>query len=266
MNKNYIFYDLETNGLDYYTTGIMQITMIDNNGNVLFNQYTYPYDNRIDGSNIHGIDEEKLVSNNAVSTLDMCLLMKKIIREKYGREIIYLVGYNNFGYDQIILENNFKISGVKISDNWNFIDLFPVMKELYPNIKPNYKLKTVYEILCGSDNNINFHCALADTTCLYNIFNVIKDKTNYYEIYNRPLLQSKKIFDSPIFTISGYHKSIRLEDKGINLIGDLYNIFKETNFNIESFEVILRNKYNIYSNFYLNNMIKSIVIIYYFHK
>jgi len=265
MNKNYIFYDLETNGLDYYTTGIMQITMIDYNGNVLLNQYTYPYDNRIEGSNIHGIDEKKLVSNNAVSTLDMCLLMKKIIREKYGREIIYLVGYNNFGYDQIILENNFKISGIKISDNWNFIDLFPVIKELYPNMKPNYKLKTVYEILCGSDDNINFHCALADTKCLYNIFNIIKDKTNYYEIYNRPLLQSKKIFDYPIFTISGYHKSIRLEDKGINLIGDLYNIFKETNFNIESFEVILKNKYNIYSNFYLNNIIKSIVVIYYFH-
>ena len=92
MTKNYIFYDLETNGLDYYTTGIMQITMIDYNGNVLLNQYTYPYDNRIEGSNIHGIDEEKLVSNNAVSTLDMCLLMKKILREKYGREIIYLIG------------------------------------------------------------------------------------------------------------------------------------------------------------------------------
>jgi DNA polymerase III epsilon subunit-like protein len=266
MTKNYIFYDLETNGLDYYTTGIMQISMIDNNGDVLLNQYTYPYDNRIEGSNIHGIDEQKLIINSAVDTLDMFLIMKKIIREKYGREDIYLVGYNNFGYDQIILENNFKISGIKIPDNWNFIDLFPVIKELYPNMKPNYKLKTVYEILCGSDETINFHCALADTTCLYNIFNVIKDKTNYYEIYNRPLLQSKKIFDSPIFTISGYNKSIRLEDKGIRVIGDLYNIFKDTNFNTESLETILRNKYNIYSDFYLNNIIKSISVIYYFHK
>jgi len=36
-SKHYIFYDLETNGLDYYTTGIMQITMMDINGNVLLN-------------------------------------------------------------------------------------------------------------------------------------------------------------------------------------------------------------------------------------
>ena len=27
--KNYVFYDLETNGLDYYTTGIMQMTILD---------------------------------------------------------------------------------------------------------------------------------------------------------------------------------------------------------------------------------------------
>ena len=39
MGKNYVFYDLETNGLDYYTTGIMQISMIDVDGYVLLNQY-----------------------------------------------------------------------------------------------------------------------------------------------------------------------------------------------------------------------------------
>jgi hypothetical protein len=27
-NKNYVFYDLETNGLDYYSTGILQMTML----------------------------------------------------------------------------------------------------------------------------------------------------------------------------------------------------------------------------------------------
>lgn len=266
MEKNYIFYDLETNGLDYYTTGIMQLTMIDNDGKVLLNQYSYPYDNRIDGYAIHGIDEQKLISNNAVNALDLCVIMKKIIRENYGREDIYLIGYNNFGYDQIILENNFKILGIKVPDNWYFIDLLPVIKELYPGLKPNYKLKTVYDSLCGNAETINFHCALADTTCLYNIFNIIKEKTNYYEIYSRPLLQSKEIFNSHVRNINGYNKCLRLENKNINLIKDLYNIFKENNFNTENFEQVLRNKYNIYSNFYINNIIKSIVAIYYFHN
>ena len=84
-HKNYVFYDLETNGLDYYTTGIMQITMLDIDGNILLNQYTYPYDNRIDGTAIHGIDKEKLEYNNAVSTSELFILMKNILRAKYNR-------------------------------------------------------------------------------------------------------------------------------------------------------------------------------------
>ena len=37
----------------------------------------------------------------------------KNIRKLFGRDDIYFVAYNNFGYDQIILENNFKICNIK---------------------------------------------------------------------------------------------------------------------------------------------------------
>jgi DNA polymerase III epsilon subunit-like protein len=264
--KNYVFFDLETNGLDYITTGIMQISMIDKNGNVILNQYVYPFDNRIDGTAIHGIDEEKLILNNAISTPDLCVLIRKILREIYGRADIYLVAYNNFGYDQIILENNFKICNIKIPNNWYFSDMYPVVKELYPDIKPNFKLKTVFEKLCGVDNSINFHCSLGDTTCLFYIFKLIEkaDKLHLFDKHTRGSLTDGMILKSGIVTLNGYSRAINLESKGVKNIGDFYELFKKHESNNEYFEMFLRNKMGIYSNFYINNLIKQINIINHF--
>jgi DNA polymerase III epsilon subunit-like protein len=272
-NKNLIFYDLETNGLDYYTTGIMQLTMIDINGNILLNQYSYPFDGRIDGTHIHGIDKQKLIDNNAIQTMELCILVKNIIRSKYHREDVYLIAYNNFGYDQIILENNYKKSNIKIPNNWYFIDVYPIVKELYPNIKPNYKLSTVYEVLNQNDNNnsINYHCALQDTICLYEIYkkiintntNMNIDNKNIFSKYTRSLLQSDKINISPIYSLNGTHKSMLFEDKNIYTIGDIYNIYKMNNFKDDEFQYYLKNKLFIYSNFYINNILKQLNVIHY---
>lgn len=263
--KNYLFYDLETNGLDYFTTGIMQLSLIDNNQNILINQYTYPFDNRIACSEIHGIDEIKLKENNAISTIDLCLLLKKVIREKYDRNNIYFVAYNNFGYDQIILENNFKICKLKMPHNWYFTDMFPIMKELYPDLKPNFKLKTVFEKICGIDKTIQFHCSLDDTICLFRIFKFVENEYTLFEKYTRPLLQDQSIFIASITSINGYRRSMNLEEKGIKTIGNLYDIFKNHEYNINDLETILRTKYNIYGNYYLANILKNIEVIHYFH-
>ena len=261
QSKNYIFYDLETNGLDYYTTGIMQITMLDIDGNILLNQYVFPFDKRIDCTNIHGIGEEKLISNNAIETSDLCILMKKIIRDKYNREDIQLVAYNNFGYDQIILENNFKISNIKIPNNWYFIDIYPIIKELYPNIKPNYKLKSVYEFIYGN-NNINFHSSKEDTLCLYKIYKNIESNKDIFNKYKRSLLQSDLIYQSPISSLNGYNKYMYFEKKNINSIGDMFDIFKKLNYDNEQFNLYLKN-IGIYSNYYINNIIKQMVMVKY---
>lgn len=263
--KNYIFYDLETNGLDYYTTGIMQISLIDIDGNVLLNKYTYPFDNRIDGFAIHGIDQQKLENNNASTTIDMLVMLKKIIREKYGRQYIYLVAYNNFGYDQVILENNFKICGIKMPQNWYFTDLFPIVKELYPTIKPNFKLKTVFELLCGVDENINFHCSLGDTTCLFRLFKLLENNKSIFEKYTRNALSNSAIFDNEIYLLNGYVKSMSFEEKGLNTIGSIVNIYRNC-INNDEFNYILKSRYNIYSDYYIKNITKSIESIYYFHK
>lgn len=262
-NKNYIFYDLETNGLDYYTTAIMQITILDINAEIILNQYVYPYNNKIEGTNIHGIDEKKLIDNNAIKTDDLCILIKKLIRNIYNRNEIYFIAYNNFGYDQIILENNFKVCNIKIPNNWYFIDLYPMIKELYPTIKPNYKLKTVFENICGIDETINFHCSLADTKCLYKIYKKIENKYDFFIKYTRSLLQSDQIYYSPISSLNGYHSNMMFERKNINTIGDMYTIFKNCEYNNDKFEIYLRNNIGIYSNYLINNVIKQLNAIKY---
>ena len=265
LKNNYLFYDLETNGLDYYTTGILQICIIGSNGNTILNQYTYPFDNRIEGTEIHGIDKNKLIENNAIETNEMLIEMKKRIRNIYGRDDVYLIAYNNFGYDQIILENNFKKQGIRIPNNWYFIDLYPIVKELY-DIKPNYKLSTVFKHICGDDPSINYHCALADTTCLYKIFNKINSGYDIFAKYTRGGLLNGNILSSPVTSINGYNNKFNFESKGILKIDDVYMIFKQNNCDNIKFENYLRNTLGIYSNFYINNLIKQINIIHYFNS
>jgi DNA polymerase III epsilon subunit-like protein len=259
--KNIVFYDLETNGLDYYTTGILQFTLLDSDGNILLNQYSYPFNNNISGTEIHGIDLNKLKENKAITSKELCVLIKKIIRNRFGRNDIYFVAYNNFGYDQIILENNFKICNIKIPLNWYFVDLFPLVKEYieYKSV-PNFKLKTIYEYVCGVDDNIQYHCSLADTICLYKIF--VKLQTNedfpiYIKKYTRSLLQNSDIFKYPISTVNGFSNGMMFEVKGIYTIGDLYNTFKNMEYGTGIFDFYLKNKINIYSDFYRKNIVKQ---------
>jgi DNA polymerase III epsilon subunit-like protein len=266
--KKYVFYDLETNGLDYFTTGIMQFTLLDINGNILLNQYTYPFNNKIEGTDIHGIDLEKLKNNKAINTLDLCMLIKKSIRKLFGRDDIYFIAYNNFGYDQIILENNFKICNIKIPNNWNFIDLFPLVKEYidYKSVK-NFKLKTIYEYIYGLDTNIQFHCSLADTTCLYkiflNLYETKKDFPLYLKKYTRTLLQNTAIFECPISTLNGYSNGMLFSQKKIYTIGDLFSIFKDMKYDKICFDYYLQYSLNIYSDYYRKNIVKQIDAIYY---
>ena len=259
--KNYFYYDLETNGLDYYTTGIMQLSLLDINGNAILNQYVYPYDDRIDCTQIHGIDEKKLIDNNAIPTVNLCMLLKNIFRELCGREDVHLIAYNNFGYDQIILENNFKLSGIKMPNNWFFVDLYPIIKELYPTMKPNHKLSTVFQNICGEDESLNFHCALGDSIAMHRICETNKECIALFPKYTRGSMQSYEINNSPITSLNGYHKSLNFEGRNINTIGDIYDIFKKCNMDKDEFESYLRNMLGLYSNFLIGNIIKQITVI-----
>ena len=259
--KNYIIFDLETNGLDLKASAIMQITMLDVQGNILLNEYVYPYDNNIQGTEIHGIDKNILQKNNALSLTQMCLNVKNILRKYFDREDIYWIAYNNFGFDQLILENNYRISNIKIPTNWFFIDLFPLIKELYPTIKPNYKLKSVYEELIGANNTINYHSSLADTQCLLEIFNKVLINESKFQNYTRSLIRGNLIYSCPLTSLQGYHYKMKLERLNINNIGDLCDIYKKMNYDKELFYQFLKNQCNIYIDFYAKNIVKQIDMI-----
>ena len=259
--KNYVIFDLETNGLDLKASAIMQITILDIQGNILMNEYVYPYDHNIKGTEIHGIDGNVLQQNNAISLSQMCLKIKNVLRQNYEREDIYWVAYNNFGFDQLILENNFRISNIKIPTNWFFIDIFPLIKELYPAIKPNYKLKTVYEELIGVNNNINYHSSLADTQCLLQIFHKVLNNEVKFENYTRSLIRGNLIYKYPLTALQGYHYKMKLEKININNIGDLFDIYKKMNYDKDIFYNFLRNQCNIYIDFYAKNITKQIDMI-----
>ena len=259
--KNYIIFDLETNGLDLQNSAIMQITMLNKEGSILLNEYGYPDDIKIQGTEIHGIDKKVLKKNNALDLTQMCLNIKEILRDKYSREDIYWVAYNNFGFDQLILENNYHKSNIKIPTNWFFIDLFPLMKEVYPGLKPNYKLKSVYEELIGVNNNLNYHSSLTDTLCLLEIFDKLFIHEKKFIKYTRSLIRGNLIYQYPLTTLSGYHYKMTLERMNINNIGDLCEIYKKMNFNKDLFFNFLKNQCNIYIDFYARNITKQIDMI-----
>jgi len=267
-DKNVVLYDLETNGLDYYTTCILQMSLLNDDGSVLLNKYVFPLDERIEGTHIHGIDSKKLVENNAITTYELFTILKKIIRELFGRDNVYFIAYNNFGYDQVILENNFKKCNMSIPQNWYFIDLFPIVKELHPTIKPNFKLATVYNILCkrDDDNDINFHCALEDTKCLHKIFMMVKyNNDTIFEKYTRPLIQSMTYLSVPINTYTAYHEGMNtvLNKYSIFTIGDLYKIFVTNNYDETKTAEYLRNIVGIYSNYFLKKIMQQLKVMSY---
>ena len=90
--------------------------------------------------------------------------VKNVIREIYGRKDVVFVAYNNFGFDQIVLERGFKLVNNKMPVNWYFMDVMPLIKNKFPDLKPNYKLATVYENLIKINKNeeINYHNSLDD--------------------------------------------------------------------------------------------------------
>lgn len=247
-----LFYDFETNGLDTSQCGILQTSIMTENGDVIFNQYTYPYDNKIEGTHIHGIDENVLIQNQAISSEVFFHQIFDYIQHHFPDENIVWCAYNNFGYDQMVFEYHCKRYHLSIPNIWSFIDLYPCIKELYPNIQPNYKLKTVYEHFYSTDSDIQFHNSLDDTKCLIKLYEKIIENTRHSHIlfhkYHRTALSNISILYSPISSLQGYHPNIPFHKYHLLQIGNLYDIFKTAD-DKNHFIDIMKNDFNIYSSF-----------------
>ena len=261
--KNYILYDLETNGLDVLKCAIMQITIINCSYHILMNKYVYPYNNLIEGTEIHGIDEKTLQNNNAINTTEMCISIKNILRQNFEREDIYWIAYNNFGFDQLVFENNFKHMNIKMPSNWYFIDFYPLIRELYPKMQPNYKLKSVFEYLIKPNQEIQYHSSLDDTKCLSDIFHKLIELNheNMFEKYTRCSLQNQKILQYPLTALYGYHYKMCFEKLNIHNINDLITFYKKMNFDKQQMFNFLKIQCNIYIPYLAKNIIQQLDMI-----
>ena len=253
---NYLIFDLETNGVDVLNNSIMQMTIIAIDGKILLNEYVYPFDGKIDAVHVHKIDEKKLKETNALTLDQLCCLMKKVIRENYNRNDITLVAYNNFGFDQIVLERGFKLVNNRMPDNWYFMDVMPLVKTKYPNMKPNYKLATVYQNLIGIKEDINYHNSLDDCMCLLEIFIKCFEFHSEFENYTRDQLFGINIFQNRLNKLLYYNKYMNFEFHGIKTIGDLYNLYKDH----------LKNELGVKNGFYAHNIVKQIDSIHELNK
>ena len=265
----FIFYDLETNSLDTSKAAIMQICIMDEDNIILMNKYVYPYDGNIDGTEIHGIDREVLDKNQAMETEEMLKRMVSDIKLHYHDHDIYLVAYNNFGYDQQVLEYNLNRYNISIPNNWFFTDLLPYIKDKYPQYKFQYKLYNIYEkvirVLNSSDKE-KLHDAQFDIEMMKALFD--KHKNDRYIImtkYTRSPISSRTILNHPINLMDGYddyNKYVYIRNN-IKKIGDLYSVYESIKFDNEVFDNYLKSTLNIRSNFFRKKTVNEMINIKY---
>ena len=263
---NYIIYDLETNGVNVLDNSIMQMTIIAMDGKILLNEYVYPFDGKIDAVHIHKIDEKKLRESNALTLVQLCCLVKNIIRNNYGRDDVTWVAYNNFGFDQIVFERSFKLVNNRMPDNWYFMDLMPLIKKKFPDLKPNYKLSTVYENLIGIKEGIHYHNSLDDCMCLLEIFVKCFEYHNEFKEYTRDKLYGMNIFNNKLNKLLYYNKYMNFEFHGIKTIGDLYNLYKTKGLTMDEFKNYLKTDLGMKNGFYAHNIANQINSIYELNK
>ncbi len=261
--KNIIFFDLETNGTrPFYKSAIMQISFKSYDELIDENIYVFPYDNIVGATEIHGIDNDVLIKKKAIISEDMLKNLLNTFSKK--NETYYFVAYNNFGFDQNVLEHHFKIHNLIVPQNWLFLDILPYIQEYYPAIRKNggYKLSNVYDIMCKKEGElINFHNAQDDVYCLGSIYKKLELKEDKIRPYIRGGYTNQEIMKSPISAIMGYAPFFGFERKGVKTISDLMNQYKKMDSNIDLFKLYLKQKIGIYSEMYLNKICEQIIVL-----
>jgi DNA polymerase III epsilon subunit-like protein len=267
-----VFFDTETNGLPRENgaiqPAIMQIVIFDDKGKSIFSKYVIPYDGVVAGTFIHGISQITLDTNNALTMRQTAESIKSTLRRLYGRSRINWVAYNNFGFDQSVLEANFKAVGIKMPINWYFSDLLPIVKELYPGMSKynqGFMYKYLKKISDEDFKNLELHNANTDVMCLYSIYLKISqdfpdDFKELFRIFTRPQLSNPEILDSDISVLNGYHKKVPFDDAGFFKVRDFVKVFKSdvVKFDVPLFKSELSNMGLKCNGFITNNIVCNI--------
>lgn len=274
-----LFYDFETNGqTPFHHSAIMQMAILSMDRSIQKNIYVHPYDGIVGATEIHGIRSETLSENNAItSKMLMTYLVETFTSDTESRPI-HWIAYNNFGFDQLVMEHHFRVHKMKTPSNWIFLDLFPLVSRYYPDIRKRradgsggggYKLANVYATLCPGGSVTNWHTADADVEALHQIYQVTTPYHRYLTSnFTRSSMMSPHLLNDKISTLKGYAHYFDFQKVAITRIRHLYRVYLGTGTSStpssERLDAFLRDRVGIYSEFFRRQMVEQIEIIHQF--
>jgi DNA polymerase III alpha subunit (gram-positive type) len=222
IKLNICYFDLESTGLCTNTSKILQIAAISNKNNETYQNYVMtPPELEINNSHIHHITKETLIENNAPNINTVIQSFIEWNKNIFGEEIVYLIAHNNFGYDQLLLESQFKQNGFRIPDNWRFYDSLYQFRKYNPEIGyGNYALGKMYKNYIGGELEGEFHNAITDVKALMQLHEkltcpIFKKNSIYKDIIDQ---ESRKATSNIDWTQTTIDKIVHNNTKVVALI------------------------------------------------
>lgn len=90
-------------------------------------------------------------------------------------EVFYMIAHNCYGFDQIMMEKEFALNGMKLPDNIRFIDTLPIFKDTFPAMD-SYSLGNLYKFFYNGLEIQNQHRSDSDVHALRAlVLDILKD-------------------------------------------------------------------------------------------
>lgn len=172
----FIIFDLETTGLDVEKDRIVELYALSVSNGKKFHCYIMPPGrSKIGGTEFHGLTRDILKKKDAKDTKSsLKQFLSWIYRDISLGKPLCFVAHNNFGYDQLILENEYARHDIEMI-NCFYADSCPMFKD--SGKFANAKLGTIYDTIFKKKLE-NAHTAEADVDALYACLQTYPDWTD----------------------------------------------------------------------------------------
>ena len=235
-------FDTETTALQTDKAKIIEISLRDMSGTNKFTKFVDP-EEPIENSFIHHITNDKIAENNGKTFNKVIPDIESWVNNVFGDDkLVYMIAHNNIYYDKMVLESEYARHGLKIPENWLFIDSYQQIREMFPKLgRGNYKLTSLYN-KCAQKPLENAHRAEADTEALAVVYDdmiLSRFGHNYYDWLNGGPFIEKSVY-SPDYLNQKIDKMpfglfrselIKLHRANLKTLGDVVELYDQSNRN-----------------------------------